>query len=790
MYLRILKKDLKRKRTMNIILLLFVILATMFVSSSVNNILTVTSALDGFFDKAGVKDYFVATRDTPGTPYISKVLDEIEVVDSYEIEHIIYTNPDNYIYEGKQIESISNSLFLQAFEDSRLTFFDSDNKPIESVEEGKIYISGQKIWSEVEIGDTLEIQMDDISAVFEIAGGFKDAPLGSDMMGNTRVIISEKDYEKFAADETIRSLYGGSLCYIETDDIKELEQQLGMQDSNIIFMNSREVLKMTYVMDMVIAGVLLVVSVCLILIAFVVLRFTISFVLEEEYREIGVMKAIGIGSVKIRSLYMIKYFMLAAVGAAIGFLAGIPFGKMLLDSVSKTMVMETKGGLIINILCSLGVVAVILIFCFGCTGKLNRFTPVDAIRNGTTGERFGKKGILRLYKSRVKPAAFLAANDVLSSPRRYAAVTVTFTLCLLLVLILVNSVNTLKSPGLVNALSLSRSDVYMDSGGTLMPMLCENGRKLIEDELAQIEETLAENGMPAECSIDIIMNFPLLHGDNICKSRVTQGIGTTADEYVYYEGTPPQNAGEIAVTKLVAWKLDAGIGDKVIIRQYEGEREYIITALFQSMNNMGEDVRLHESAEASLVQSVGYFSFQIDFTDEPDDKEIENRIEKIKEIYETDNVYNAGDYVDTIIGVSGILDNVRELILLVAMIIILLVTVLMERSFIARERGEIAILKAMGFGTGTIVAWHTLRFALVSVISTVIALLLMLPATKLSIDPIFKMMGADYGIEYEIVPMEVYLVYPLIVLAVTVVGAFFTALYTRTISASESSGIE
>ena len=39
MYLNILKKDLKRKKTMNMILLVFIILATMFVASGLNNVL-------------------------------------------------------------------------------------------------------------------------------------------------------------------------------------------------------------------------------------------------------------------------------------------------------------------------------------------------------------------------------------------------------------------------------------------------------------------------------------------------------------------------------------------------------------------------------------------------------------------------------------------------------------------------------------------------------------------------------------------------------------------------------
>ena len=43
---RILKKDLKRKRAMNVILLVFIILASMFMSSGVSNIITVTTALE------------------------------------------------------------------------------------------------------------------------------------------------------------------------------------------------------------------------------------------------------------------------------------------------------------------------------------------------------------------------------------------------------------------------------------------------------------------------------------------------------------------------------------------------------------------------------------------------------------------------------------------------------------------------------------------------------------------------------------------------------------------------
>ena len=66
MYLNILKKDLKRKKTMNIILLIFITLAVMFVSSSGNNFTSIFTALDSYMDSAGVPDYFIGTKGTAG----------------------------------------------------------------------------------------------------------------------------------------------------------------------------------------------------------------------------------------------------------------------------------------------------------------------------------------------------------------------------------------------------------------------------------------------------------------------------------------------------------------------------------------------------------------------------------------------------------------------------------------------------------------------------------------------------------------------------------------------------
>jgi len=176
MYFHILKRDLKRKKTMNIILLLFVILAAMFVSSSVNNIISVVGGLDYYFEQAGVQDYFAATMNKADQSDLAELLNNVEEIDSYGVEPVIYMNPDNLIYDGEPLDTMQNTSVLLAYEDAQITYFDENNNPLKPVEEGSVWLSGKRIReNNMQIGDTLEIKIEDVSVTLKIAGSFKDA---------------------------------------------------------------------------------------------------------------------------------------------------------------------------------------------------------------------------------------------------------------------------------------------------------------------------------------------------------------------------------------------------------------------------------------------------------------------------------------------------------------------------------------------------------------------------------------------------------------------------------------
>ena len=349
MFLNILKKDLKRKKAMNIIVLLFVVLATMFVASSVNNIVNVTTALDDYYEMANMPDYFLTTANKTLTVDIDETLSSASAVDSYQVEEMLNLTSENLIWEDEEIESYGGGSWVQS--DIWLNYFLSDDSILKTVNPGEFYMTESKANTMgVEVGDKLTIEVNGLRRELVLADKIKDASTGGSGITVCRYILSEEDFEYFLSAENTKEVYGGSLVYIYSSDMDTvLEQIKSLVDSSTLKAN-KILMKALYIFDMIVVGVLLVVSIILIIIAFVVLRFTITFTLSEEFREIGVMKAIGISNFGIRTLYLVKYLGLSVIGAAIGTVLSFPFGEMLMNVSSQSIIMGNQNTVLTNIL--------------------------------------------------------------------------------------------------------------------------------------------------------------------------------------------------------------------------------------------------------------------------------------------------------------------------------------------------------------------------------------------------------------------------------------------------------
>ena len=652
---------------------------------------------------------------------------------------------------------------------TQLNYFDMDDNVIRLLQPGEFY-APYSVMQEfgMEVGAEYTLAFGDVSVPVKLRGGFKDALLGSPLMGTPRFLISAQDRAAFDGDTL-------QMVYIDTDDPETLQTALGDLDG-MVFSGTIGMIRTTYALDMIIAGVLLVVSVGLILISFVMLHFTIRFTLSEEFREIGVMKAIGLRSSNIRLIYITKYLGISLAGAVIGFALSLPFGSLMLRSVSDNMVLGNGHSVTVGLLCAAAVVAVIMLFCYSCTGSIKRLSPIDAVRSGQTGERFRKKRGLRIEKSPLGKVGFLAVNDVLSSPKQFSVITGVLTIALCTVMMLTNLTNTLCSDRLLHLFGMTNTDVYFDvlsAEFTAADVTADMTG--INDQLDRVEQTLNDSGIPAKVMLEVQYNYKISFGDKSFPLSFQQGRRTGGCGFIMHEGTVPQRKNELALTPQAAERLGAVIGDTVQLRIGEEQVDFLLTGLFSSMNNTGETGYLPPDAPTREADVRGYMCYQADFTDDPEDAEVQRRFGKIRTLFDSSMVMNAAEFTDWVTNASDKTRVLQYMMLGVMLILTVLVVVLTERSFVSKERSEIALMKALGLPGGRIILCHAARFVIAALLASVLASALCIPLTNLCITPVFSAMGNSSSISFLIKPLQIFGVYPLALLVTAALSAVSAA---------------
>ncbi len=791
MFLRIFKRDLKRRKVMNAILVVFITIAAMFTASSIRNFFSIMAGVDYFCEISGTGDYLAFVTDEEEINSLKVFLENSEDVQGYRENTSLFLSSSNIELEAGSGE-ISDMQILETPTADGYKFFDADDKvlTVDTIKDGEIYLPESLLSSdEIKIGDAVTIKYGDKRNEFIVSGAFKDAVLGTGM-GSGRMLVSANDFEFLLGDTLGTEIYPTSIFYIDTDNIKTVENYL-MSLDHVQDKLERSNINMFYMIPMIISGIFLLAGIILMIVSFLIVRFSIAFSVQEEYREIGVMKAIGIGNRRIRRIFITKYVCFGFLGSAAGLALSFPFRALIRTISDSHMVSGDFVGPILNVAGAVFVFVLILLFAYRFTGIVKKSSPIDAIRNGQTGERYKRKSVLSLSKGKGKTSWFMALNDLLSSPRKYISMIVIFTLCILLTMILANTVSTLRSDDLIITCGFIKSDAYVEIPSEEMKDIFVDGSlKASEDVVKKVEEELNENGIPCSCHAHVKVDCTVTNGDATQLYMAKKPVAISVSDYVCYEGSTPTKPDEIAITKTIADFFDVGIGDSLTFDAAGGAVTCIITGLHDDMNSFGKSFLVHEDlnlGEKANYKFSGYV--EITYTDNPTDDEKAKRIEKLKELYPDGTIYTAGGLADNITRCSDILDGVKYGLMGVTVVVILLAVILMERTFISDEKSQIALLKAVGFKNAGIISWHVIRFSLLSVASALLALILNKPVTALLLTPIFNMMGGR-SIAYKIDRLSVYAVIPLLAVAATVLFTAITAQYSRTVKASDTASIE
>lgn len=546
---------------------------------------------------------------------------------------------------------------------------------------------------------------------------------------------------------------------------------------------------MIYSFDMLMAALLILIGICLILIALLVLRFTLVFTLEEDYREIGIMKATGFRDFQIKKIYLAKYLALVTSGSLIGLLVSIPVSKAMIKSVSINLIMEdSKANLWVNLICTALVIMLVMAFCYLCTRKLNKVSAITAIRGGQTGERYGRRAGLRLHHhGRMSVPVFLGFNDMVSHVKRYLVLMITFCISFILITIPLNTLNTMQSEEMALKFALN------PEAAAYVRKIEAKGEQRYEKEgdvqrgMTRVEKELKEKGYDAELSA--VVFYFLKFGSQGKKSDTNlmtlQVVGPKDDFLTYDEGSAPKLSNEIAVSKKMSEKKDWHVGDTIETNLHDGKHSFIITGLYTDYMQVGESARMNPF-DLSKEMLADYWNIAVHTETDLSQKELAAELAKELPAYEWNS---AQDVVDRNVGgIQKMLESMKIPMTALLCAIIMLITLLMEKLFIVREKGEIAMLKSVGFSDRSIQFWQVVRMVSVTVCSMIAAIPLSLLSNQFVLKPIFAIMGAE--VKIQVVPWQVYGVYPLILLLGIIAATVIASRSVKRINIQELNNLE
>lgn len=147
-------------------------------------------------------------------------------------------------------------------------------------------------------------------------------------------------------------------------------------------------------------------------------------------------------------------------------------------------------------------------------------------------------------------------------------------------------------------------------------------------------------------------------------------------------------------------------------------------------------------------------------------------IHEVKQQFSGLEIMSASDLLSvTTGGFMGQLKNINTLLTVVVCLITFFITSLFVRLLITKEVQGIALMKSLGFTNGEIRVWQVLRILILMLGSVILGVLLANHLGEVLIGLIFSMFGLT-EINFNIVPLQVYGLYPLLILVVVVLAVY------------------
>ena len=753
MYFRIIGNDILKNKVITFVTMIFVAAAAMLVSLAAILTINLSGALDTLMTKAKTPHFLQMhsgeidhARLTSFAEHNSNV-DEFQVIEFLNIDGSQILLGENSLADSVQDNGVSTQ--SEKFD----YLLDLDGNII-NVSEGELYVPISYMKENItKVGDKAVISGQE----FVVAGFLRDSQMNSTLAASKRFLVSEHDYDKLKNLGSIEYLIefrlkdSSALGEFETAYASAELEANGPTVTYTLFK------MMNALSDGMMIAVILFVSALVVAIAFMCIRFTLLSKMEDDYHEIGVMKAIGLRISDIKRIYLVKYVAIAAVGSVLGFGLSVLFKGILLENIRLYMgeAKNSSFALLFGMIGILVVLLSILLFVNRVLKHFQKISAVEAIRFGTSQEKSSGAKRFYLNKNRLfNTNVFLGIKDVLTRKKLYATMLAVLVISSFIIIVPQNLYNTISSKSFTQYMGIGDYDMRIDIQQT------ENISEKTDEILKEIRNDRA------------ISNYVALT-TKIFKAKMEDGteenvkveLGDhSAFPIAYSHGKAPVKENEIALSSINADEMNKKVGDIMTFVIEGKEKDFSVSGIYSDITNGGK------TAKAVFTDNSANIMWSIIIVELSDTSIVDEIVSEYSSKFSYAKVSDVNEFVTQTFGSTiNSVETASYAAIVVSLIITVLITLLFMKMLIAKDRTSIAVMKALGFTKSDIKIQYISRSVFVLIIGIVLGTLLANTLGEILAGALISSFGAD-SFKFTVNPLLAYLLCPLMMVGAVLIA--------------------
>jgi putative ABC transport system permease protein len=609
------------------------------------------------------------------------------------------------------------------------------------------------------IGDKVQVS----GKEFTVAGFVRDSQMNSLLSSSKRFLVSENDYAEIRDFGSVEYLIEFRLTDLSALDTFESAYTSAGLETNGPTITYPLFKMLNGLSDGMMIGVILLVSALVIAVAFLCIRFTLLANIEEDYREIGVMKAIGLRVSDIKKIYLVKYAAVAALGSILGFALSFVFRGMLLENIRLYMGESESASfaLLFGIISVLLVFLAIIVYVNGVLRRFRKIPPAEAIRFGISQEKSSGGKHFRLSTKRLLSTnAFLGMKDVLARRKIYATMLAVLVISAFIIIVPQNLHNTISSNDFISYMGIGISDLRIDIQQT------DN----IHEKVAEIAAAM-ENDSAISKYVVLTTKIFRVKMDDGSEERIKVELGDhSVFPLTYSAGRAPAEENEIALSEMNANEMGKKVGDDILLMVEGQEKTFTVSGIYSDITNGGKTAKaVFSNTSADTMWSV----ISAELSDESLTKA---KIAEYAGRFDFAKVTNIDEYIVQTYGVTiRSIGKASYAAVVVALTITVLITLLFMKMLVAKDRYEIAVMKAFGFTNSDIKAQYVARSVFVLVIGILLGTILANTLGEALTGSVVASFGAS-SFDFVVNPLTAYLISPLLMVFSVLVATFLGTL--------------